>query len=250
MIVWDERNPRAVAFREELAARLPESDEHEVIIVIGGDGFMLHAVHQHGRAKAYLGLNAGHLGFLHNEVNGSWDELAERIREKRYREYKFPLLRARIRTVDGKEVVGRAMNDVYMERTTGQTARLDLSVNGHEVVRGLVADGLIFATALGSTAYSYSAGGAPSHPSLRLLKVTPICPHLPRLTPFDIPDTSKATVTVDVPDRRPVRVVTDGRSVEDVVSLEVGFGNRYVRLAYFEDHDFTRNMLQKIVRPA
>jgi len=238
-----------VKFREELMARLPDDLACDVIIVIGGDGFMLHAVHQHGRSKPYLGLNAGHLGFLHNEVDEAWDDLAARIIDKRYRAFKFPLLRARIRTVDGRETVGRAMNDVYMERTTGQTARLDLSVNGHEVVKGLVADGLIFATALGSTAYSYSAGGAPSHPSLRLLKVTPICPHLPRLTPFDIPDNSVARVSVDVPERRPVRVVTDGRSVENVSSLEVGFGNRYVRLAYFDDHDFTRNMLQKIVRP-
>jgi len=249
MIVWDERNPRAVQFRDALAARLPEDAASDVVIVIGGDGFMLHAVHKFGRAKAYLGLNAGHLGFLHNEVEEGWDAVAERIQERRFKEFKFPLLRAKIRTVSGKEVVTRAMNDVYMERTTGQTARLDLKVNGHEVVSGLVADGLIFATALGSTAYSYSAGGSPSHPTLRLLKVTPICPHLPRITPFDIPDSSRVSVAVNVPDRRPVRAVSDGRSVENVASLSVGFGNRYVRLVYFDDHDFTRNMLQKIVRP-
>ncbi len=249
MIVFDEQNPRAVEFHGELAKRLPESLDGGLVIVLGGDGFMLRAVADHGRSHAYLGLNAGHLGFLHNAVDAPWDELADRIINKRYREHKFPLLRAKIRTAAGKEVISRAMNDVYMERMTGQTARLDLSVNGHVVVEGLVADGLIFATALGSTAYSYSAGGSPSHPALRLLKVTPICPHLPRLSPFDIPDTSLAAVQVRVPERRPVRVVADGRSVEDVASLQIGFGHRYVRLAYFEGHDFTRNMLQKIVRP-
>jgi len=250
MIVFDDRNPKAREFGNELSKRLPEGSTEALVVVIGGDGFMLRAVSEHGRGHAYLGLNAGHLGFLHNEVDADWDEIAARIVERRFKEFKFPLLKATVRTIAGKEIVARAMNDVYMERTTGQTARLDLAVNGHPVVEGLVADGLIFATALGSTAYSYSAGGSPSHPALRLLKVTPICPHKPRLSPFDIPDTSLASVVVQVPDRRPVRVVTDGRSVEDVVSLEVGFGNRYVRLAYFEGHDFTRNMLQKIVRPA
>ena len=249
MIVFDERNPKARSFYDALSKRLPDGAPAGVIVVLGGDGFMLRAVSEHGRGHAYLGLNAGHLGFLHNEVDADWDVIAARITGKLYRAFKFPLLKATIRTVQGKEIVSRAMNDVYMERATGQTALLNLEIDGHSVVEGLVADGIIFATALGSTAYSYSAGGSPSHPALRVLKVTPICPHLPRLSPFDIPDVSRATVTVQLPERRAVRVVADGRSVDDVSSLEIGFGNRYVRLVYFQGHDFTRNMLQKIVRP-
>ena len=99
MIVWDERNPRAVEFHRELSERLDDSAHSDVVIVLGGDGFMLQAVAQNGRGLPYLGLNAGHLGFLHNEVDADWDEIAARIADKRYRPVKFPLLRARIRTL-------------------------------------------------------------------------------------------------------------------------------------------------------
>ena len=112
-----------------------------------------------------------------------------------------------------------------------------------------VADGLIVSTALGSTAYSFSAGGSPAHPRLRLLKITPICPHLPRLTPFDLPADALVEVEVLFSQRRPVRAVLDGRSTEAIKRVRIERSERTVELAYLSSHHFTGHLLNKIVIP-
>lgn len=250
MIVCDERNPKAVALLDGLLKRLDADWQppSEVAIVIGGDGFLLRTVALHGMSKAWLGLNAGHVGFLLNDAT-DLDGVADALREGRLEFHEFPLVHATITLVDGTVLEERAINDVYLERMTGQAARLRLAVDGTEVVEQLVADGLIFATALGSTAYAYSAGGQPLHPLLKVLQITPICPHQPRLPSVALPDTAVAEVEVQQYGWRPVRAVADGRAIDSVRHLRVSLQGRGVRLVYLDSHDFTRRMLRKIVRP-
>ena len=244
MIVADPYNPKAQSMGDALTAVLagrPLPDG--LVVVVGGDGFLL-------RTIADLGLNGGHLGFLLNDVDAVDDTLAEQLLQPTWSVRRFPLLEAQVERADGSTQRLRAINDVYLERSTGQAARMRLSIDGHEVVDGLVADGLIFATALGSTAYAFSAGGHPMHPALDALQVTPICPHLPRLTPFALPTDVRACVDVLHHAWRPVRAVADGRAIEDVVRVEVSFARgEGVRLAYLRGHDFTQQMLRKIVLP-
>ena len=249
-IHYDVRNPKAVAAHESLRKRLPDDcDLGGVQVVIGGDGFLLRSVAEMGfDGGPYLGLNAGYLGFLHNDVD-DWDLVAQRLLDHRFRIHDFPLLRAEVHCADGSRRVELAMNDVYLERSTGQAARLSLAVDDHAVVDNMVADGLIFATALGSTAYSFSAGGSPAHPLLHVFKVTPICPHLPRLTPFELPMDASATVRVMLPERRPVRAVADGQATENVVSVLISMAKLRVKLAFFNGHDFTHQMMRKLVMP-
>ena len=147
----------------------------------------------------------------------------------------------------GEQITGYAMNDVYLERSTGQTARISLAIDGHHVVDQLSADGLILATALGSTAYSFSAGGTPCVPSLPVMCVTPICPHKPRLSPFVLPYGARAAIEVFAPERRPVRVVIDGADHEDVRSVAVGPTEHQVRMGYLSGHDFTGQMVGKLL---
>src|SRR5262249_26060297 len=158
-------------------------------------------------------------------------EIARALAAGRFRVFTFPVVRARIRCEDGSEVEERALNDVYLERMSGQTARLTLSIAGHVVVEQLIADGMIFATAPGRTAYSYSAGGAPLHPLLPVLQVTPICPHQPRPPAFGLPSSTIATVDVLQHEWRPVRAVVDGRSIDHVLPLQVELQPDGVRLA-------------------
>ncbi len=248
MIHFDPKNPRSAAANSELTARLSEPPEG-VHIVIGGDGFMLHTVAAQAAQGVFLGLNAGHVGFLLNDID-DWGAVVDRLAARAWTTHAFPLIEARITTRDGEKLVEHAMNDVYLERSTGQTARIALRIDGHEVVENLVADGIILCTALGSTAYSFSAGGAPCHPEIPILGVTPICPHLPKLSPFVLPSTSTAHLDVLHPEHRPVRLVADGRDIEDVASVDVRISDRKVQLAYFEGRDLTATMVGKIVRRA
>ena len=247
----DPRNPMSVQVGAELGPLIDDllGDEGpRLTVVVGGDGYLLRTCHRLHFAGPFLGLNTGHLGFLHNAID-SLEAVAERLRQGAWRAHTFPLLAAEVDLRDAGMHHGLALNDVYLERATGQAARLRVSVDGELLVDGMVADGLIIASALGSTAYSYSAGGSPAHPLLQLLKVTPICPHLPRLTPFDLPVTASVHVEVLLEERRPVRAVIDGRALEAVSSVTVSTSDATVDLAFFDGHDFTAHMMQKIVKP-
>jgi len=248
VIIHDARNPIAVQNRERLEDQLKGFVPEGVVVVIGGDGFLLHTMNELGYAHTFLGLNAGRVGFLLNDVE-DWARAADRLRRADWSEHRFPLLRADCVDVDGNHFSTKAVNDVYLERASGQTARLELVVDGSQVVETLVSDGIIISTALGSTAYNFSAGGPACHPSLRVLAVTPICPHLPRLSPFALPERSRIDVRVQHPDRRPVRAVADGRYVARVEIVSIGVDRDELRLAYLDGHDFTTRMVRKILHP-
>lgn len=247
MIVHDPRNPKAIRMAAALTHKSPAlATRQDLTLVLGGDGFMLHTVHAHGFDRLYLGLNAGTLGFLLNDAS-DLDVVVSVLERDAWTEHRFPLLEAHVRTGSAQPTRAYAMNDVYLERSTGQTSRISLAIDGHPVVEQLSADGLILATALGSTAYSFSAGGSPCVPSLPVMCVTPICPHKPRLSPFVLPYGSRASIEVFSPERRPVRVVIDGRDFEDVRSMKVGPTEHQVRMAYLEGHDFTGEMVAKLL---
>lgn len=247
MIVHDPHNPRAIDAREALEAHLPESPD-DLMLVLGGDGFLLQTVATHGLDATYLGLNAGTLGFLLNDVT-DWATIADAVRARRWTVRRFPLLEVHVLDEEGHATSDVALNDIIVERARGQTARLRLSIDGQVVVEKLVADGLIFSSALGSTAYTFSAGGPACHPDVRMMSVTAICPHHPRLSPIVLPPGAKAQVEVHQARWRPVRVVADGRGIAGAHRIEVGYGDATVHLAYLEGHDFTAQMIKKILRP-
>lgn len=249
MLHHDPRNDAAVRLVDILTQRLPAiADDPELDVVVGGDGFMLHTVAEHGFDKVYLGLNAGRVGFLMNE-SSDVEAVLTHLGARAWRVEVFPTLHADLVLEDGTVREIRAVNDVALERSTGQTAHLRLAIDGTAVVDTLVADGIIFSTALGSTAYTFSAGGPACHPTLPLMVVTAICPHRPRLQPFVLHDDATAHVHVLAQHRRPVRAVADGETIDGVRGVRARIGRPRVQLAWLPGSDFTTRMITKIVRP-
>jgi NAD+ kinase len=248
MIRVDLDNPRAVQLAERLRGTLDhERLDEKLCVVVGGDGFMLESIRAQGPGFTFLGLNAGTLGFLLNDV----DDVAtvgQAIHDERYETYDFPRLEVNIENGAAAPPPDFAVNDVYAERMTGKTANLRLTINGVRIVDRMVTDGFVVATALGSTAYSFSAGGPACHPLVRAIHVTPICPHTPRLPSLTLPEAAEVEIETLDPDLRPVRAVCDGQDLGPMMSIHIGPASEPVRIAFLEGHQFTRALVRKLIK--
>lgn len=244
------KSPAAQAFAAALDAAGPLPLPPELCLVLGGDGTMLQAIQKDGTGVTWLGLNFGHLGFLMNDVplDGGVEFVRARLAARAYTSHRFMRLAMRAEA-GGGALGGLAVNDVYVERQSGTTCHLRVRVDGHVVADRLVCDGIIAATPLGSTAYSFSAGGPAAHPLVRSVHLTAICPHAPKLAPLVLPASAHIQVEVLDPVRRPARVVVDGVASENVRAVDIVHEpGQDVSLAFFEGHDFTRTLLRKLLR--
>jgi len=194
-------------------------DEAEVIVALGGDGFMLQTLHDLERRDVPVyGMNRGTVGFLMNSF--SLDDLPRRLAVAE--EEVINPLAMRAETLSGEVREELAINEVSFLRQGAQAARLRITVDGKVRLEELVCDGAIIATPAGSTAYNYSAHGPILPIGSDVLAVTAVAAFRPRRWRGALLPVS-AVVRFDVldPAKRPVMADADGRSVRDVVSVEV-----------------------------
>ena len=183
---------------------VPET-EADVIVALGGDGFMLqtlHAMLDRRRSVPVFGMNLGTIGFLMND----WrlEGLDERL--ARAKPFKVSPLTMRAETVDGERFEGPAINEVSLLRETRQTAKLEVTINDRVVLPELVCDGLLVATPAGSTAYNLSAQGPILPLGSAMLALTPISPFRPRRWRGAIlPEKTRISIKVLEAAKRPVR---------------------------------------------
>lgn len=196
-------------------------EEAELIVALGGDGFMLQTLHEmlaRGKVCPVFGMNRGTVGFLMNEWR--MDSLAERL--ARAKSFSIAPLQMTARTVDGCELRHHAINEVSLLRETRQTAWVEVTVNGRVVLPELICDGVLVATPAGSTAYNLSAQGPILPLNSKLVALTPISPFRPRRWRGAlIPEDLKIGFRVLDPVKRPVSAVADQHEVRDVASVEV-----------------------------
>src|SRR5256714_1493913 len=172
-------SPEAQSARARLAARYGDADPQnaDVIVPLGGDGFMLQTLHRlMSSGKPIYGMHRGTVGFLMNEYQE--EGLRERIAAAE--PAVIHPLRMRARDMGGAEHEHRAINEVSVYRQFYQAARLRILIDGKERLPELVADRLLVATPAGSTAYNLSAQGPIIPIKAPLLALTPISPFRPR----------------------------------------------------------------------
>ena len=163
LLVADERNDRAVAWAKRFAPYTVAEDPN-LIVVFGGDGSMLHAIQQHWRKRVpFLGVNAGHLGFLLNDPKGmvESDDAVAALWEKQLLLHHMPMLHVELIDKHGACRSGLTFNDAWIERSTGQSAWIEVTIDGRVRLPKLVCDGVLVSTAAGSTAYARSMGATP-----------------------------------------------------------------------------------------
>ena len=195
------------------------AEEADVVVALGGDGFMLETLHRFiGRGTPVYGMNLGSVGFLMNEY--AEDALRERL-ERATPVHLHPLL-MKARTVRGEESEGLAINEVSLLRETRQSAKIRIRVDGVVRLDELVCDGILVATPAGSTAYNLSAHGPIIPIGAGLLALTPISAFRPRRWRGALlPDSARIGFTILEPEKRPVSAVADYTEVRDVAEVNV-----------------------------
>ncbi len=213
--------PVAQTARAALVGRYGDvaPEEADVIVALGGDGFMLHTLHEtQDLAAPVYGMNRGTVGFLMNTYSES--DLLERLGAAE--EEKLNPLSMRATCVDGSVHEALAINEVSLLRAGPQAAKLRIQIDGRLRMEELVCDGALISTPAGSTAYNYSAHGPILPIGSDVLALTAIAPFRPRrwrgaLLP------KLATVTFEVleAEKRPVMAHADSRSFDNVSTVEI-----------------------------
>jgi NAD+ kinase len=213
--------PEAQEGRARLAKRYGDCsiDEAEVIVALGGDGFMLETFHDHmARGLPVYGMNRGSVGFLMNDY--SEFGLIERIAAAE--KAAIHPLRMTATDVHGASHVALAINEVSLLRQTRQAAKLRVSIDGKLRLGELSCDGALVSTPAGSTAYNLSAHGPIIPLDARVLALTPISAFRPRRWRGALlAHTAKVTFEVLEAGKRPVSAVADNIEVRDVMDVHI-----------------------------
>jgi len=223
---------------------LPPKPKDDLIIVLGGDGFMLHTLHKYMSYNIpFFGMNVGNVGFLLNEFNH--EDLLLRI--KKSKPTIIHPLKMEAVTTKGEIEKRLAINEVSLMRSTNQAAKIRISVNDSVQILELVSDGVMVATPAGSSAYNFSVGGSIIPLGSNILALTPISPFRPRrwsgaLLPHN------ATIKLEILefDKRPVNAVADFLDVTDVscVTIEEDRDSR-IKLLFDEDHSLEERIIKE-----
>lgn len=212
-----------LAGRWPTATRDTLARDIDVLIAFGGDGTLLDAaaVLQHAPHDVpLLGVNLGHLGFLTEVSPDGLVPALEALLGGRARTETRLMLTGAVRRRGAIVAEHRALNDIVVTR--GALSRMiEIDVFADDaLVCHVKADGLIVATATGSTAYNLSAGGPIVHPSVDALMLTPVAPHTLTNRPLVLPATLEITVKPDIDSSRTDIVATfDG---QQTAALETG----------------------------
>lgn len=213
------KKPEAQEIKAAYVARYGDhaAGDADVIVAIGGDGFMLETLRAHmNDGKPIYGVNCGTVGFLMNPKD--IDMLGENI-ENAEPATIHPLT-MKATTADGRVETAMAINEVSLFRQTRQSARIRIIVNGKTRMDSLICDGVLLSTPAGSTAYNLSAHGPILPINAQLLALTPISAFRPRRWRGALlAQTAEVTFEAINPEHRPVSAVADNFEVRDVVSV-------------------------------
>lgn len=219
-IAWiADQTPTAEKVLKETHIEGVSPDQADVLVCVGGDGFMLHSIQTYRALnKPFFGLNAGSVGFLMNPVSKDVP-LTQRLQDAHT--LTLHPLKGMIQTPeDTLEVY--AINEISFLRLGAQAAKVRIHVDHVVRLNELVCDGAMVATPAGSTAYNFSAYGPILPLESALLALTPISAFRPRRWRGAlIPNTSSITFEILEPSKRPVVVYVDGTEMGEALTLTI-----------------------------
>ena len=218
--------------------------DFDIIIVIGGDGLMLHLLHEFKENPPLVyGINCGTIGFLMNSfVEGDFLNRLNRAKIS----YLNPL-KMRVCDVNNEIFSHIALNEVSLLRQTSQATKIHIAIDGKVRFPSLAADGVLVSTSAGSTAYNFSAGGPIIPFGSNVLALTPISPFRPRRwCGALISKVSKVKFSIIDPINRPTSATADYHEIRNVKEVEVEEDSTIsFKILFDEDHSLEERIMRE-----
>jgi NAD+ kinase len=230
--------------RMQHAYRHVAPEKADVIVALGGDGFMLETLHRFmDRNVPIFGMNRGSVGFLMNAHDE--DKLFQRLAKAE--EFQLKPLRMVATDTHGRTREALAINEVSLLRSTRLAAKLRLQIDTVVRMPEMICDGVLLATPAGSTAYNLSVNGPILPLGAHVLALTPISVFRPRHWRGAIlPHQVSVRMEVLYPELRPVSAVADYTEVRDVKTVEVCEDQKIkLRLLFDSEHNLEERILKE-----
>jgi|TARA_B100001079_G_scaffold37202_1_gene28546 NAD+ kinase len=198
-------------------------NQSDVIVVIGGDGFMLKTLKKYQKYnKPFYGMNRGTFGFLMNKFKSK--NIEKFI--SRAKTISISVLEMHANTINNVKKTAIAINEISLLRQGRQAASLQISNGKKIVIKKLISDGVLVSTPAGSTAYNLSVHGPILSLDSKKLAITPISPFRPRRWKGKIVSSSSLIKIKNLNKiKRPISVVADNVEVRNINNVKIRINN-------------------------
>ncbi len=241
--IISDTNKKSLKIKSFLLKRvkLYSLSKSNLIIVIGGDGFMLQTLKKNkDLTRSFYGLNSGNYGFLMNKFS-SKNTIKNLYRAKMIT---ISPLEMKITNKQGKIKKSLAINEVSILRQSRQAASLSIKIGSKQIIKKLISDGILVSTPAGSTAYNLSVHGPILSLHSKRLSIAPISPFRPRRWKGKIvSDRSNIVIKNLNPLKRPISAVADNMEFRNAKIISIKTNNK---IKFNLLYDNNRSLQKKI----
>ena len=241
--IISDKNKKSLRIKKEIIKKIKLNNfkKNNLIIVIGGDGFMLQTLKKNRNSKKYFyGINSGNYGFLMNKYTSK--NILKNLSKANM--VSISPLEMIVKNKSNNVKKSIAINEVSVLRQSRQAASLSIKSGSKQIIKQLISDGVLVSTPAGSTAYNLSVHGPILSLHSNKLSISPISPFRPRRWKGKIVnDKSKIIITNLHPLKRPISAVADNLEVRNAKSIIVKTNNK---IKFNLLYDKNRSLQKKI----
>ena len=241
--IISDRNKKSSHIKNLLLKKIKNHlfEQKDLVIVIGGDGFMLETLKKNKNSKKkFYGINSGNYGFLMNKFSSK--NIIKNLSNANM--ISISPLEMIVKNKNNQTKKSLAINEVSVLRQSRQAASLSIKHGSKQIIKNLVADGVLVSTPAGSTAYNLSVHGPILSLNSKKLSIAPISPFRPRRWKGKIvSDKLKIIITNLNPAKRPISAVADNLEVRNAKSISVQTNNK---IKFNLLYDKNRSLQKKI----
>jgi NAD+ kinase len=241
--IISDKNTKSSKIKNLLVKKLNQDQfkKDNLIIVIGGDGFMLQSLKKNKNSKKqFYGINSGNYGFLMNKFSSK--NIIKNLSKANM--VSISPLEMIVKNKSNQTRKSLAINEVSILRQSRQAASLSIKQGSRQIIKKLVSDGVLVSTPAGSTAYNLSVHGPILSLHSKKLSISPISAFRPRRWKGKIVnDKSKIIITNLDPSKRPISAVADNLEVRNAKSITVKTNNK---IKFNLLYDKNRSLQKKI----